>query len=187
MQNNFLFNKIIFYKKKKKINNKNKFEFKFSFVSLIPPFIINNIRFFFNKNDNEKKILLKQSYIILTWFYYISFIQKKIDNKNKLKIFVLPVKNNKFTLTKAPMAHKNWSKEQYKFSHYKFKINFKFFLKDDNSLNSINSSLFFILLTKKNFPNLETNIFFLKNIKFLFFFKDFSFFNYNYFLFKKLL
>jgi len=85
------------------------------------------------------------------------------------------------------MAHKNWSKEQYKFSFYKFKINFKFFLKDDNDLISLNSSLFFVLITKKNFPNFETNIFFLKNVNFLFFFKDFYFFNYNYFVFKQLL
>lgn len=161
--------------------------FKFLFVSLIPPFIVNNVRFFLNKFEKNKKILLKQSYIILTWFYYLSFIQKKIDTKNKLKIFVLPVKTNKFTLTKAPMAHKNWSKEQYKFTFFKFKITFKFFLKEENEIKSINSSLFFILLTKKNFPNFETNLFFLKNINFLFFFRDFFFFNYNYFIIKALI
>ena len=119
---------------------------------------------------------------MLTWFYYLNFIQKNSKTKNKIKIFILPVKNNKFTLTKAPMAHKNWSKEQYKFQYYKFLLKFNFFLSEKNNLTSINSSLIFILLTKKNFPNLETNILFLKNIQFFFFLKDKTLFNY----FKKL-
>ena len=158
------------------------FNFKFYFISLISPFIVNNVKFFFEKNIYEKKILLKQSYIMLTWFYYLNFIQKNSKTKNKIKIFILPVKNNKFTLTKAPMAHKNWSKEQYKFQYYKFLLKFNFFLSEKNNLTSINSSLIFILLTKKNFPNLETNILFLKNIQFFFFLKDKTLFNY----FKKL-
>ena len=124
--------------------------------------------------------MLKQSYIILTWFYYLNFIQKSSNTKNKIKIFILPIKNNKFTLTKAPMAHKNWSKEQYKFQYYKFLLKFNFFLSEKNKLNSINSALMFLFITKKTFPNLETNILFLKNIQFFFFFKDKIFFNYNY-------
>ncbi len=80
------------------------------------------------------------------------------------------------------MAHKNWSKEQYKFQYYKFTIKFNFFLKDDNTLTNINSSLLFLLLSKKNFPSLETNIFFIKNINFFIYFKDKNFFNYNNFL-----
>ena len=47
-----------------------------------------------------------------------------------------------------------------------------FFLSEKNKLNDINSTLVFLFLTKKNFPNLETNILFLKNIQFFFFFKD---------------
>lgn len=161
---------------------KKKFCLKFYFISLISPFIVNNVRFFFEKNVYEKKILLKQSYIILTWFYYLSFIQNRNASTNKIKIFILPIKNNKFTLTKAPMAHKNWSKEQYKFQYYKFTIKFNFFLKDDNTLTNINSSLLFLILSKKNFPNLETNIFFIKNINFFIYFTDKNFFNYNNFL-----
>lgn len=80
------------------------------------------------------------------------------------------------------MAHKNWSKEQYKFQYYKFIIKFNFFLKEENSINDINASLLFLILTKKNFPNLETNIFFLKNINFFLSFQDKYFYNYNTFL-----
>lgn len=146
---------------------------------MISPFIINNIKFFFEKNFYDKKILLKQSYIILTWFYYLNFIKKNFNTKNKIKIFVLPLKKNKFTLTKAPMAHKNWSKEQYKFQYYKFTINFKFFIFDEMSLNNLNSTLFFLFITKKTLPNLETNILFLKNIQFFFLYKDKFFFDFN--------
>lgn len=174
------FNKKIFLSKKKKTKNikKNDLRIKFKFISLISPFIINNLRFNFNSLINEKKILLKQSYILLTWFYYISYINQKKNNKNKIKFFVLPIKNNKFTLTKAPMAHKNWSKEQYKFSFYKFTINFKSTLKEENNLKSLNHLILFVLLSKKNFPFFETNVFFIKNIKFFISFKDFNYFNY---------
>lgn len=176
-------NKKLFILKKKKLNFNNKFKIKFIFTSLISPFILNNLRLNFKSSIKEKKILLKQSYILLTWFYYLSFIDQKNKNKNKIKFFIFPIKNKKFTLTKAPMAHKNWSKEQYKFSFYKFIITFKCLLKEENRVNSLNEFTLFILLTKKNFPFLETNIFFLKNINFFFNFKDKNFFNYYYYLF----
>ena len=78
------------------------------------------------------------------------------------------------------MAHKNWSKEQYKFQYFKFLLKFNFFLSEKNTLNNLNSTLMFLFLTKKTFPNLETNILFLKNIQFFFFFKDKDFFRYNF-------
>jgi hypothetical protein len=174
------FNKKVFLSKKinNRNNQKNNLRIKFKFISLISPFIINNLRFGFNSLINEKKILLKQSYILLTWFYYISFINQKKNNKNKIKFFVFPIKKNKFTLTKAPMAHKNWSKEQYKFDFYRFTINFRSNLQEENNLKSLNELILFVLLSKKNFPFFETNIFFIKNVKFLINFKDFNYFNY---------
>jgi len=158
----------------------NFFKISFFFSSLIPPFIINNIRF--NLINDKKKILLKQSYILLTWFYYLSFINIQLKNKNKLSFFILPVVNNKFTLTKAPMAHKNWSKEQYKFQFYNFKISFKVFLKKENILNKINSAILFVLLTKKSFPSFESNLLFLKSVIFFFNIYDKNYFNYNIFI-----
>jgi len=38
------------------------------------------------------------------------------------------------------------------------------------------------LLTKKKFPQFETNLFFLKNINLIYYFNDFNFFNYYLFL-----
>ena len=106
MEKKLNINKHVYYNNVTNISKKN-INFKFLFISLISPFIVNNVRFTFNSAVKEKKILLKQSYILLTWFYYISFLNQNVNNKNKLKFFVLPTTFEKFTLTKAPMAHKN--------------------------------------------------------------------------------
>lgn len=174
-------NKLNIIKINKKLEIK-KIYFNFYFISLIPPFIVNNVRLSFNYAINEKKILIKQSYILLTWFYYLSFIEKNNNNKNKLSFFVMPIKLKKFTTTKAPMAHKNWSKEQYKFQYYSFRIKFNSNLNEENNLHTLNNSILFLLLTKKNFPQFETNVLFLKNLNFFFYLSDKNFFNYYKFL-----
>ncbi len=168
------------YENKNKILNK-KIKFNFYFVSLISPFIQNNLRLLNTYKNSKKKIIVKQSYIILTWFYYLSFINQYKNNKNRIKIFVFPINNKKFTNTKAPMAHKNWSKEQYAFKYYRFKINFSNSLQDDCTITNINKAIFFSLLNKKTLPNLETNLIFLKKIDLIYFFKDNTFFNYYFF------
>jgi hypothetical protein len=80
------------------------------------------------------------------------------------------------------MAHKNWSKEQYKFQIYKFNIFFELKLKKHNSLPSLNSSVLFVLLSKNLFPQFETNLFFLKNVTIFFFLSDKNYFNFKNFL-----
>ena len=176
-------NKYFLYKNSKKIIfNSKKIIFNFYFTSLISPFLLNNLRFITNDQISKKKILLKQSYILLSWFYYLTFLNQKINTKNNLSFAILPTSKKIFTLTKAPIAHKNWSKEQYKFQFFKFKITFKAFLKENNELSSSNKSILFVLLTKKKFPQFETNLFFLKNINLIYYFNDFNFFNYYLFL-----
>lgn len=163
-----------------------KIKYSFLFVSLVSPFLVNNLRLMFYKTEKEKKVLVKQSYMMLTWFYYMSFLNQKNDDKYKLKFFILPTKKKIFTLTRAPMAHKNWSKEQYKFQFYKFQISFVSSFKQTNSLNSLNASLMFVILSKKFFPNFETNLMFLKTLNIFFYAQDKNFFNYNSFIRKKL-
>lgn len=176
-------NRYFLYNDSKKITfNSKKITFNFYFTSLISPFLLNNLRFINNDQTYKKKILVKQSYILLSWFYYLTFLNQKINTKNNLKFLVLPVSKKIFTLTKAPIAHKNWSKEQYKFQFFKFKITFNVFLKENNNLDSANKSILFILLTKKKFPQFETNLFFLKNINLIYKFNDFNFFNYYFFI-----
>lgn len=172
----------LYINSKKIIFNSKKIIFNFYFTSLISPFLLNNLRFLTDTRISEKKILLKQSYILLSWFYYLTFLNQKMNTKNNLKFAILPSSKKIFTLTKAPIAHKNWSKEQYKFQFFKFKITFNVFLKENNNLDSSNKSILFALLTKKKFPQFETNLFFLKNINLIYYFYDFNLFNYYYFL-----
>ena len=84
-----------------------------------------------------------------------------------------------FTNTKAPMAHKNFSKEQFKFQYYLFKISIQGELnlscKYDLNLNKL---LYLIILLKHNFFNFETNLFFLKNYFLVLSCTEKTFFNY---------
>lgn len=152
----------LYINSKKIIFNSKKIIFNFYFTSLISPFLLNNLRFLTDTRISEKKILLKQSYILLSWFYYLTFLNQKMNTKNNLKFAILPSSKKIFTLTKAPIAHKNWSKEQYKFQFFKFKITFNVFLKENNNLDSSNKSILFALLTKKNFLNSKLIFFFLR-------------------------
>ena len=130
----------------------------------------------------NKKILIKQSYVALTWFYYLNFVVNPINpinDKNKIKISLMPSTSYKFTLTKAPMAHKNWSKEQYKFFFYNFNLTLKFNLYSDFNINSLNKGLFLLLVSKKSLPNLETNVLFLKTLSLCLYIKDESFFRFK--------
>lgn len=156
--------------------NYSKVFFSFFFVSLISPNFIFNFTNFFSLNPNLKKIQLKNSYILFTWFYYLYFVTKK-KNK-KIKIFVLPLKKKILTNTKAPIAHKTWSKEQFNYQFYLFRLSFKSSLSNHYSVSSVNSGLLFVILSKKYFPFFETNILFLKSYFFFFFFIEKNYFNY---------
>lgn len=137
----------------------------FTFVSLISPHAANNVRLLAPSPSFGKKLLMKQSYILLTWFYYISTADVRRGSRNSgntVELFAAPVKKRIFTLTKAPMAHKNWSKEQYKFYYRTFRISFCSTLHEENILDSLNSGLFFMLIGKSSLPQFETNLLFLK-------------------------
>ena len=113
-------------------------------------------------------------------------MNNKIKKKKNIKVFVSPSKKKIFTVTKAPIAHKNWSKEQYKFDFYNFKISIKGVFSNKNKKNelaikTVKQSLVAMLITKNNFPRFETNIFFLKNYKSFLSFSDANYFNYYYF------
>lgn len=187
-------------------NNINKLFYSLSFVSLVSPFIKNKLFLLTNLqlSKDSKKAYLKQSYLILTWLYYLSFLNNKLKKKKIIKVFVSPSKKRIFTVTKAPIAHKNWSKEQYFFGYYNFKVsiqgvfypNFKNKLiqkknkiekLSQSSVSTVKQSVVFFLITKNYFPKFETNIFFLKNYTSYLSFSDFFFFNYYYFSKKKLI
>jgi len=168
-----------------KLNQKRKVNLRFMFVSLISPFFVQNVSFFKQLSKDNKKVWLKQSYLLLTWFYHISFLESKKKTKNRIMFFVFPIRLRKFTLTKAPIAHKNWSKEQYQTKFYKFKISYTSRLNENFHVNSVNAGLLFALISKKDFPIFETNVLFLKYYQFFFFLSDTSYFNYYKFINKK--
>jgi hypothetical protein len=86
----------------------------------------------------------------------------------------MPKKTTIFTLTKAPIAHKTNSKEQYKFRFFLFKISYNDIL--DDNLQNFNQLLLVFLLHKQKFNYFETNLFFLKNYYFCYSLKNTSFF-----------
>jgi len=119
--------------------------------------------------------------MIMTWFYYLNFINTK-NVKRKCKFFSLPIRQKSYTILKAPMAHKNWSKEQLKLQFYKLSVSFSSIFKENFKLQNLNHGLVFALISKKTFPVFETNLLFLKKVILTFFTQDLLFFNYYIFL-----
>jgi len=64
--------------------------------------------------ESHCKILVKQSYVLLVWFFYLTSVcrgQAYIPG-----FFVYSNRVTGFTILKAPMAHKTFSQEQIAFS-----------------------------------------------------------------------
>jgi hypothetical protein len=134
---------------------------------------------FFKKST----ILVKQSYLIMTWLYYLTFTVKQKDENRVIEFAFLPIRRKMYTLTKAPMAHKTNSKEQIVFKFYKFKVSIKSNFLTEYSLKSIDQGLLSLLNAKSLFPVFDTNLLFLKNYNIQTLLTDKTFF--NYFLFVK--
>ena len=173
--------------KTQSLKNSNLITYNFTFISLIAPFLINNLRLSTvgsNKTPSSKtKLLMKQSYLILTWFYYLTISTNVIKNSNNsISFSFLPIKSKSYTLTKAPMAQKTRSKEQFHFKFYVLKVSVKTTLSNEFILESLDQTLLAILTTKKTFPIFETNLLFLKNYSLNLHFFDKLYFNYYNFL-----
>lgn len=161
--------------------------YNFTFVSLIAPYLLNDLRISnitsSPSTPNKSTILLKQSYLLFTWFYYLktSVMQNKTKNK-AIKFSFLPIRRKSYTLTKAPMAHKTNSKEQFLFKFYKFKASIKTHFITSYRLTSVDQSLLALLMTKKTFPFFETNVLLLKHSTIYLSMSDSCYFNYFEFL-----
>jgi hypothetical protein len=138
------------------------------FVSLISPGSITNLRLMQlgtkAPKTHHNKLIVKQSYLLLTWLVYI-----KNSGKNTSTIpsfFIQPKKQTKFTHLKAPMAHKTFSQEQFLFKHYTIVISFKTSISESQTVNSINDSIYIILSIRNAIPFFNTNLLFLKRLGF---------------------
>ena len=159
---------------------KNKFKYTFKFVTIFIPCFIKSFSLT-NLNSRSKKVLVKQSYLLLVWMYYLNNRFSSTNNNFIPKIFVYPSKRNyKVTLTKAPMAHKTYSQEQFKFNFYVLGFSFTLFSKNKkSSLTGINDSLFLIKYIFSKNLTFSTNMLFLKKFIFIFHLKTADFFYYK--------
>jgi hypothetical protein len=165
--------------------------YQFTFISLISPYLLSDLRIHDISSSPSKASkatsLVKQSYLLFTWFYYLK--ESKIVNqsltestKNPILFSFLPVRRKAYTLTKAPMAHKTNSKEQFVFRYFKFKMSINTRFLHNDFVDSINLGLLSILLSKNHFPFFETNLLLLKNYTLTFPLSDLNFFNFYLFL-----
>lgn len=140
--------------------------YSFRFKSLIPPSTLNYTE---TARDSQslshslpKRLLLKKSYLLVSWINYLTIIGTQHHKSFKPYIAFLPADTRTYTLTKAPMAHKTNSKEQFLIKFYNFKFSFE--LRPNPVLipTSISEGAYVLVLTKKLFPVFETNLISLK-------------------------
>ena len=157
-------------------NNVKYFKINYTFISLYPPHKIGKVsltNFIQDKSIKNRKILIKQSYLLATWFNYLvkSLTKKNKDinthNTNyKPSLFVQPLRTYKTTMIKAPMAHKTFSQEQFRVEFYKINLSCPFNggYYQTNDFPQINQTLLIYLSLKKLLFFFGTNLFFLKRI-----------------------
>jgi len=122
-------------------------------------------------------VAFKKSYLIATWLRYLTFQKFGSLNAKSTSIAILPSKTRCFTLTKAPMAHKTNSKEQFMFNFYNFKFSTTLIIADESIPSTVSQGGHLFYITKKLFPVFETNLLFLKYYKISYPIKDRHFFS----------
>lgn len=170
------------------------------FITLYYPGSVKNVRLLLRSqsgrnglldNSDKSKILVKQSYVILVWVSYLSTGSLAVD-KSLPGFFIYPTKSYKTTVTKAPMAHKTFSQEQYMVRYYSLSISFFTPLVNtpsalpislgDHPLTSVNKSLYFLLFIITSLPYISTNLLILKRYSVSVYSSDtnyFSFYEFN--------
>lgn len=138
--------------------------YSFRFTSLVAPHTPS-----FIANDGKllnplltRRAFLKKSYLLASWLLYLSHKPTSNIAKSTPRIAILPSSQIVYTLTKAPMAHKTNSKEQFLFKYYNFKFSTELKLPLKAAPSTINQGAYSMVLTKELFPVFETNLLFLK-------------------------
>ncbi len=152
--------------------------YSFRFVSLIAPHTP-----YFTESENNltlppktRRPLLKKSYLLASWLLYLSAVPSSKMSKAVPKIAILPCKQRVYTLTKAPMAHKTNSKEQFLFKFYNFKFSIDLALPLRLVPSSVSQGAHSLTITRKLFPVFETNLLFLKYYQISYHVRDNKFF-----------
>jgi hypothetical protein len=88
-------------------------------------------------------------------------------SKTSPKFFIKPLNRTIFTRTKAPMAHKTFSQEQYSIRYFSIKVSIRVGYSEKISLiGSVNCSTYFAILLRRNSFFFETNLMLLQRITF---------------------
>ena len=90
------------------------------------------------------------------------------DNQKTPSFFIHKRFQTKSTKLKTPMAHKTYSQEQFTFRSYDLSISFKSKYANKNKFLDVNSSIFIALNLRQSLPFFNTNLLFLKYVKFSF-------------------
>ena len=185
----------------KKFSKTNLIQHTLKFGSLFAPHSLKEISLLFRNstkynsllvNKPNKKILVKQSYIFLIWISYLSQssdltnLGKKEGNSRAgcPSFFIYPFRNYKTTITKAPMAHKTYSQEQFMMRFYKFSISFysnnlvSGYSGDKSYLSGLDKILYFSHFVRRDMPYVGTNMLFLSKYTVVFYCIDSSFFSF---------
>lgn len=170
-----------------KLQTREAFQYKVYFVSSIPAHNLESNTLYsydaWSKNNQlPSKFSIKKSYLIMSWFHQFCFSSLNSNNKKSIHFATLPTTRSRYTLTKAPMAHKTNSKEQYEFRFYYTVATLNFRLKPGNFVNSVNAAALSIILCKKSLPLIATSILLIKHYTIMYYFNDLKFYNYSHFL-----
>jgi len=169
------------------INPRLRFRYSLKFNTIISPYSIRDTRLLFYGGSinsglslNQKKLIIKQSYMLMTWAAYVhnqSLVLSKTAHRPSFAH--LPNRRNRFTITKAPIAHKTFSQEQYQYEYYTLLITFQSgALSSNQEVPSINESLYLASRFRQPsaYSGTGTNLFFLSRAKFQLPVTDDSFF-----------
>ena len=145
----------LLYPKRRKTNQTS---YDLIFVSLLPVDLKKTSAFQHKSSSLQDRLIVKKSFLIFLWLHYL---KSNSSDKNKIKIIRLPSKSKLLTLPKAPMAHKKTSKEQFLFSHTRFKVSFCFDNTSTGKELNEKSARFFVNNLDSKLSFFETNLFFL--------------------------
>ena len=143
--------------------------YEFRFCSLIAPSsmgispITNSTNY---RIGRARRVLFKKSFLISSWVYYLArkdhYQSISMDKASSIKLAILPARQQMYTLTKAPMAHKTNSKEQFLFKYYNFKFSANLKLEDHLASSSVKQGALVGKRIVEQFPSFSTNILFIK-------------------------
>ena len=150
--------------------------YEFRFVSLISPGWSSSFENLTNSYEYDtpkfKRVLLKRSYLVLSWFFYLDSknlgLVSRTEKSPSVKLAILPSRRKRYTLTKAPMAHKTNSKEQFLFQFFNFKFSVKLRSDPKTLPSGPSQSAQCLALATQLFPTFGTNLLLLKYYKLIF-------------------